>query len=461
MLSSIIAAQAEGAVRLPLMQHWAGYLALATFVVAYVLVALESRTHMRKSKPVILAAGIIWLAAGSAYAATGDTTSAPAALREAIAGYGELFLFIVAAMTFVNTMEERQLFEALRSALVRRQLTLRAVFWLTGLISFFLSSQIDNMTTALVMGTVVLTVGQGNRPFQTLACINVVVAANAGGAWCPFGDITSLMVWQAGILPFFTFFKLFIPGVVNWLVPAAIMATAVPAAYPHADGRERVEVRQGGYVTVLLFALTVLLAVTSYQQLRLPPALGMMTGLGLLNMYGYWLRHRGREAHGDFNAGSPLTAMDVHPSESKAFDIFRILQRAEWDTLMFFYGVMVAVAGLDFMGHLGWVSENLYSRLGPTIANTGVGVVSAFVDNIPVMFSVIAMQPPMDEAQWLLVTMTAGVGGSMLSIGSAAGVALMGQSRGVYTFVSHLRWSWAIALGYVLSILTHLLVNGS
>jgi Na+/H+ antiporter NhaD/arsenite permease-like protein len=127
---------------------------------------------------------------------------------------------------------------------------------------------------------------------------------------------------------------------------------------------------------------------------------------------------------------------------------------------MFFFGIIVAVGGLATMGYLAKLSEILYVGFGATPANIAVGVMSAIVDNIPVMFAVLNMNPPMDLFQWLLVTLTAGTGGSMLSVGSAAGVALMGLARGQYTFFSHLKWTWAIALGYVLSIWVHFLVNG-
>ena len=137
------------------------------------------------------------------------------------------------------------------------------------------------------------------------------------------------------------------------------------------------------------------------------------------------------------------------------------MARAEWDTLLFFYGVILAVGGLGFIGYLSLVSEMMYTDWGPTTANIAVGVLSAIVDNIPVMFAVLSMNPEMSHGQWLLVTLTAGVGGSMLSIGSAAGVALMGQARGKYTFGGHLKWTPVIALGYAASIWVHLLVNAS
>lgn len=125
------------------------------------------------------------------------------------------------------------------------------------------------------------------------------------------------------------------------------------------------------------------------------------------------------------------------------FDIFSKVARAEWDTLLFFFGVIFCVGGL-----------------GATNANILAGIFSAVADNIPVMFAILTMSPEMDAYQWLLVTLTAGVGGSLLSVGSAAGVALMGQSKGMYTFFSHLRWSWAIALGYAAGIAAHFLING-
>jgi len=142
-----------------------------------------------------------------------------------------------------------------------------------------------------------------------------------------------------------------------------------------------------------------------------------------------------------------------------AFDVFRFVARAEWDTLLFFYGVILCIGGLGFIGYLAMTSQALYVEMGPTFANVFVGVASAVLDNIPIMAAVIQMEPQMSGGQWLLVTLTAGVGGSMLSIGSAAGVTLMGQAQGHYTFLTHLRWMPAIALGYAASIATHLWIN--
>ena len=147
--------------------------------------------------------------------------------------------------------------------------------------------------------------------------------------------------------------------------------------------------------------------------------------------------------------------------ERAQVDLMRTIARAEWDTLLFFYGVILCVGGLAQFGYLHLMSTAMYADLGPTMANSIVGVLSAIVDNIPVMFAVLTMDPVMPHEQWLLVTLTAGVGGSLLAIGSAAGVALLGTARGVYTFGAHLRWTPVIALGYIASILCHLLLNGT
>jgi Na+/H+ antiporter NhaD/arsenite permease-like protein len=461
---------------------WAGIAAVIVFVAAYLVVMSEEKLHLRKSKPVILAAGIIWLLVGFAYIRLGDKESAAAALRGNVAEYAELFLFVLVAMTFVSLMEERQLFDAMRAWLIRKKLSLRAIFWITGIMSFFISSQLDNLTTALVMGTVVLTVGRGYPKFIAISCISVVVAANAGGAWSPFGDITTLMVWQSGKVGFFEFYRLFIPSLVNWLVPAFFMQFGIPKARPDA-GDDVVTVRRGGYATLALFGVTIVMAVSSYNLLKLPPFIGMTTGLGLLMMYGYYLKATHRPSYIPLEpplgavlrsrapslvgAGAPIASPSMpampRPSaveeEEQPFDIFATIRKAEWDTLLFFYGIILCVGGLAYIGYLHNVSTLLYTGLGATPANIAIGVISAFVDNIPVMFAVLNMNPGMDLTQWLLVTLTAGVGGSMLSIGSAAGVGLMGQSKGQYTFLSHLKWTWAIALGYAASIWVHLLIN--
>ena len=435
--------------------HWVGIAALVLFVTAYMLVITEEFTNLRKSKPVMLAAGIIWALVAYQYAGTDHPDAAAEAVHDYLTEFAQLFLFLLAAMTYVNAMSERNVFLALRSWLAQRAYTYRTMFWITGLLSFFLSPVIDNLTTALVMCAVVMAIGQGNPRFIGIACVNIVVAANAGGAFSPFGDITTLMVWQRGIIGFETFFVLFIPSVANFVVPAAIMSVAVPTSMPAQPGQDEVvKLKRGARRIMLLFICTITTAVSFHNFLHLPPFLGMMTGLAALKFFGFYLRKSfgttvfDRKQYGEIGDTSP-------------FDSFREVARVEWDTLLFFFGVIMCVGGLGFIGYLDHTSAYLYGQLGPTIANILVGVMSALVDNIPVMVAVLEMEPQMSVQQWLLVTLTAGVGGSLLSIGSAAGIALMGQARGHYTFFTHLRWTPAIALGYGLSIWLHLVINRS
>jgi len=463
-LVSVPAMAMEGAVEpLDFTAHWAGILAVVLFVLAYALVVAEESIHLRKSKPVMVAAGLIWAVVALLYASQGDTHSADELVKQNLLEFGELFLFLLAAMTYINTMDERGVFEALRGWLVSQGFSLRTIFWLTGVLAFVISPVADNLTTALLMATVAMAVAGDNRKFVVVACINIVVAANAGGAFSPFGDITTLMVWQKGVVKFHEFFDLFLPSLVNWLVPAIIMSLTVPKEKP-APLEEKAVMKEGAWMVMGLFLLTIVMAVSAHNFLYLPPVMGMMTGLGFLKLYGYMLKRRyhGRATVTEEPGEDEMAVEEGNPAqmvEDDVMDTFKSLARAEWDTLMFFYGVILCVGGLGALGYLALVSEVMYGGLGPTQANILVGFLSSIVDNIPVMFAVLTMLPDMSHGEWMLVTLTAGVGGSLLSVGSAAGVAVMGQARGVYTFFAHMKWAWAILLGYAASIWMHLLIN--
>ncbi|ALO35348.1 sodium:proton antiporter [Colwellia sp. MT41] len=435
-----------------LTSHWIGYTAIAIFVLAYTLVILEEQLHLRKSKPVLLAAGLIWILIAAYYNSQGMPDAAAVAIRHNFLEYTELFFFLLVAMTYINAMLERDVFNALRDWLVQKGFSYKTLFWLTGILAFFISPIADNLTTALIMCAVVLAVGKDEPKFIAMSCVNIVIGANAGGAFSPFGDITTLMVWQKGILEFTDFFALFLPAVVNFVIPAFIMQFFIPTGKPSAITGEMTPIKKGGLTIVGLFILTIITAVSFHNFLHLPPVFGMMLGLSYLKFFGYYLRQSGL---GEIDKSDSPTGHIINDD----FDIFDKIAKAEWDTLFFFYGVILAVGGLGFIGYLGMASEFMYGELGATNANIIVGLLSAIVDNIPVMFAVLTMNPDMSDTQWLLVTLTAGVGGSLLSVGSAAGVALMGQARGYYTFFSHLKWTPVIALGYAASIYVHLLIN--
>ncbi|MGX5915215.1 sodium:proton antiporter NhaD [Aliidiomarina sp. Khilg15.8] len=438
-----------------------GYIALVVFVIAYILVIAEEKLHLRKSKPVLVAAGVIWALIGWQYVQAGLPDQTADAFKHTLLEFAELMLFLLVAMTYINALEERRAFDALRAWMIRKGFSYPALFWITGILSFCLSPVADNLTTALLMCAVVMKVAENDSKFIGLSCVNIVVAANAGGAFSPFGDITTLMVWQAGVINFTEFFALLVPAAVSYIIPATIMYFFVPKKKP-GGVVEGVELKRGAIRIACLFLFTIATAVAIKTFLHLPPVMGMMMGLGYLQFFGYFLRmtlpgslarkKAIAERAGDQQALKRLGS--VVP-----FDVFSRVQRAEWDTLLFFYGVVMCVGGLGYMGYLSILSNFLYLDWNATGANIALGVISAFIDNIPVMFAVLTMMPDMSHGHWLLITLTAGIGGSLLSVGSAAGVALMGQARGHYTFFGHLKWAPVIALGYAAGVGVHLLVN--
>ena len=424
---------------------WVGYVSLICFCLAYTLVIFEEKIHMRKSKPVILIGCFMWGLIGI-YEAQHGGGHAHEYVKELIAEIGELFFFLLVAMTYINTLDERNVFKALRVWLLKKGLGFKKLFWATGGITFVLSPLADNLTSALLMSTVALAVSNGNGRFIVPAFVNIVVAANAGGAWSPFGDITTLMVWTSGKVQTMEFSYLILPSIVNWIIPATIMYFFVPDEHPEV-GDEEIELKPGAKVIIGLGIFTIATAVSFHQFLHLPPFLGMMFGLGLLMMMGFYLKRWGEDKH--------LEKMGISDErrDRPRFNIFTKVEGVEFDTLLFFFGVLTAVGALQYIGYLALVSESMYGTLGPTYSNIIVGILSAIVDNIPVMYAVLKMSPEMGLDQWLLVTLTAGVGGSLLSVGSAAGVAVMGVDREHYSFLSHLKWAPVIALGYVASII--------
>ncbi len=454
------------------------WLIVLALVVSYGFVIWGEKHHLEKSIPVLVGAGVIWMLVAVVYLTHGD--EALLAVMEAgfdhsLVEIGELTFFLITAMTFVVTMQERNVFEAIRFRLLDAGLSQKAIFWATGAAAFVLSPFLDNLTTALALVSVVLAVGSAtrDRDFVVLAAINLVVAANAGGAFSPFGDITTLMVWQAEKVEFFEFYSILVPSLVNWVVPAFIMSLAIKNSDAQSHN-PHVTMKKGAKVMIGLFAVTLFMAVTAHSVLDLPPVIGMTTGLGLLMVYGYFLSHHEHE-----NFEAPVLPADIghehreiierhFKPRSKPFNPMISIKRLEWDTLLFFFGILMAVAGLAQVGFLVKVSAALYEGVGATITNTLVGILSAIVDNIPVMSAVLKMDPDMVHGQWMLVTLTAGTGGSLLSIGSAAGVALMGAAKmqeadgrytSVYTFMGHLKWTWAIALGYFASIIVHIFLH--
>ncbi len=442
--------------------HWMGYFSLAVIVLAYAFSMLEDATMLRKSKAMVFGATLVWFLVVLAYKQTGDTSPAVEAFKSNLQAYIELLLFIMASMAYLNAMEDMRVFEALRNWLVSARLSYRKLFWITGGLVFLLSTMINGLTTGLLMGSVVMAVGKGNPRFVSLACINIVVATNAGGSLSPLGGISTLFVWQKGLVEFTQFFALFIPCLVNFLVPALAMSFAVPNLQPVLETRQ-VKLQRGSVGVIILFAVTIFLAVSFDMFLRLPPAAGMMAGLSLLQIYSFYLQKV--QQHSNEDIAESLAALDNEEDvgrrllDTYSYDIFEKVGRLEWDTLLFFYGAMMGIGGLGYIGYLDAVSQWLYGQHDPTLANVMIGLSSALVDNGTLMFAVLSMNPAIPQGQWLLLTLTLGVGGSLLAIGSAPGIGLLGLTKGQYSFMDHLKWFPVILLGYFASIGVHFLVN--
>jgi len=444
---------------LSLTHHIVGYLSIAVTVLAYVAAMSEEVIDLRKSKPMVMGSAIVWFAICIYYALHGEAKVAAVAFESNLLAYIELLLFILVSMTYINAMEERGIFDGLRIWLLSRQYSYRQLFWITGLLAFLLSTVISGLAVGLLMGTVAAAVGKRNKKFVGLACVNIVVATNAGGSFSPLGGISTLFVWQHKILHFQEFFLLALPCLVNFLVPAAVMHFFVPKETPAAS-TSTIWLRRGSKRVIFLFIVTLAITVWSNVVLELPPAAGMMAGLGLIQFFSFYLTQTAKEVKGDFDYAYKFFKVEVPVDNRKQdFDVYKNVGNVEWDTLLFFYGAMMLIGALGFIGYLDMIAHFLFGEISTTIANISIGLSSAFVDNGTLMFAVLSMHPDIPPGQWLLLTLTLGVGGSLLAIGSAPGVGLLGQIKEGYTFAFHLRWMPIILLGYFASIAVHFWIN--
>ncbi len=424
--------------QLHLATTWVGILSLIIFVVGYYFIATEDKYRINKAKPALLAGTGIFMLIGLYFSLNGlDGEILEHSVNELIVEISGIFFFLFVAMTYIEAMIDRGVFSALRYNLVSKGYSYTKLFWVTGLLAFFISPIADNLTTALILSTVLLTIDKENKEFLVPSAINIVVAANAGGAWSPFGDITTLMVWVDGKAEFTEFLFLFPAAFLGWGVTAFLLSRFIPQGTPPFSADEKpAKILEGGKIIMGLFGLTIFFAIVSHQALHLPAMWGMLFGLAILKLYVYQLNESASETQ---------------------VNVFSWIAKVENDTLLFFFGILAAVGGLHFLGFLEYFTA-LYDTFGATPVNIGVGFLSAVVDNVPVMSAVLKANPHMGETtaviqeQWMLVTMTAGVGGSLISFGSAAGVGVMGKMHGIYTFSAHMKLAWTVLIGYIVSV---------
>ena len=434
LFGAIVANASEGAESgaVDLTSSWVGILCLVIFVVGYYMIAAEEKYHMNKAKPALFIGTFMFMLIGFYYAINGmEMDYLHEELGKLILEISEIFFFLFVAMTYIETMIERNVFEVLKYKLISRGYTYKKIYWITGLLAFFISPVADNLTTALILSTVLVTIDRTHKEFLVPGAINIVVAANAGGAWSPFGDITTLMAWTAEKGTVIDFLALFPAAVVGWWLTAFLLSRFVPEGQPHFDINTtyKAELKPGAKTVIYLGVFTILVAVFTHTFFHFTPAWGMMFGLSLLKVHSY----------------------KIKKSCDDPYNVYINMEKVEHDTLFFFFGILSAVGALHFLGYLEYVVK-LYDVIGDIAGNVGVGFVSAVIDNVPVMSAILKANPPMDDAQWMLVTMTAGIGGSLISFGSAAGVGVMGKIRGIYTFGAHMKYGWTVLAGYIVSV---------
>ena len=432
--------------QLHLTTTWVGILSLIIFVIGYYFIATEDKYHINKAKPALITGTGIFMLIGLYVAMTGDKAMGEHLhyeINHLIVEIAGIFFFLFVAMTYIEAMIDRNVFGTLRYNLVSKGYDYKKLFWVTGLLAFFISPVADNLTTALILSTVLITIDKDNKAFIVPAAINIVVAANAGGAWSPFGDITTLMAWVANKGVFTDFLYLFPAAILGWGITAFLLSKYIPEGHPpFSDDEKPAVIAQGGKVIMALFGLTIFLAVMSHNVLHLPAMWGMMFGLAILKLYIYVLNQKNKQNDDD-------------TVDNKTINAFAWIAKIENDTLLFFFGILAAVGGLHFLGFLEYFTA-LYTQFGATAVNIGVGFLSAVIDNVPVMSAVLKSSPDMGadaHSQWMLVTLTAGVGGSLISFGSAAGVGVMGKLHGIYTFASHMKLAWTVLVGYIISVI--------
>ncbi|WP_368029274.1 sodium:proton antiporter NhaD [Arcobacter sp. s6] len=413
---------------------WVGFSTLLIFVVGYYFVAAEEKYAIDKAKPALFIGTFMFMLVALYYSLNGlDMNLVHTQAQHLILEIAEIFFFLFVAMTYIESLLHMGVFDTLKYNLISKGYTYRKLFWVTGFLAFFISPIADNLTTALILSTVLITIEKTRKDFLVPGAINIVVAANAGGAWSPFGDITTLMAWTAGKGVFTDFFYIFPAAISGYLITAFLLSKFVPNTVPDFDVSKEIKPKmaEGAKVVMALGVFTIFCAVMSHQVLHLPAMWGMMFGLSLVKVYSYSLGKKYGKEH---------------------FNIFHSMAKIENNTLMFFFGILAAVGALYFVGWLG-LAAVVYNPdvLGPTLSNIGVGFLSAVVDNVPVMSAILKANPDMGLDQWMLVTLTAGVGGSLISFGSAAGVGVMGKLHGIYTFGAHMKYAWTILIGYIVS----------
>lgn len=391
-------------------------LLILIFVLTYAAIAFEHPLQINKSATALIGAGLLW----TVYALAGpEAKVVDAAISDSLMSTAQIVFFLMGAMTIVEVVDAHDGFEVITARIQTKKLS--SLMWLVGFVTFFLSSILDNLTTTIVMVSLMKKLLE-KREDRLFFAGMIVIAANAGGAWTPIGDVTTTMLWIGGQVTTVEIMKgLFIPSMINLLVPLAATAWILRGRLVEAPLRE---VNQGQIETTaferqLMFflGLGILVAVPAFKTItHLPPFLGILFGLGALWLVGDLVhRHKPDEDKEHLTLVSALTRIDM-------------------SSILFFVGILLAVASLEHAHILTAVAQWLNDVVGRLdVIVMLIGLVSAVVDNVPLVAASMGMyslaQYPADSFLWEFMAYCAGTGGSILIIGSAAGVAAMGLEK--------------------------------
>lgn len=408
-------------------------LMIAIFVIGYAMIALEHPLKINKSATAVLLAAVIW----AVFALFGPGIK-DGALIHHLGETAEILFFLLGAMTIVEIVDKHDGFSIITDRITTT--SKRKLLWIISILTFFMSAVLDNLTTAIVMCALLrkLVADQKTRWFFAGM---VILAANAGGAWSPIGDVTTIMLWIKGnITAGNIILETFLPSLVSLLVPVAIIGMTMKGKL---ERPEKVVVEGTSSVTrkqsllILCMGVGLLLFVPFFKTItHLPPYLGILFGLGIL-----W-----------------ITTEIMHknnPSNYSRLNVTAIIQKVDVPSVLFFLGILMAVSCLNEAGHLGQLAGALDKLGNVYVINIVIGVLSSIIDNVPLVAAAMGMYPieaignfAVDGAFWEGLAYCAGTGGSLLIIGSAAGVAVMGMEK--IDFIWYLKKIslWAL-IGYL------------
>ncbi|MGW1423376.1 sodium:proton antiporter NhaD [Bradyrhizobium manausense] len=386
----------------------------ALFIVAYAAIALEHPIGINKSASALLGAGVLWMIYGIT---TGDHALVGRQLDDSVASTAQIVFFLIGAMTIVEVIDAHDGFEVITSRISTTSQV--KLLWLVAFVAFFLSSILDNLTTTIVMISLIQRL-IARREDRLLFASLIVIAANAGGAWTVIGDVTTTMLWIGGqISPLNIMSAVFLPSLLNLLVPLVAISLALKGktiAPPPKDG-DLLGVGQVERNLMFFLGLSVLIAVPAFKAItHLPPFMGVLFGLGLIWLIGD-IVHRDKEEH----VRRPLS-------------LAHALTQIDMGSIVFFVGILLAVACLEHAGLLSMLAKWLDTTIGrQDVIVVVLGLLSAVIDNVPLVAATMGMYDlghyPPDSFLWEFIAYCAGTGGSILIIGSAAGVAAMGLER--------------------------------